>query len=133
VRQETTAVESEHASRWGSFLAWLAVGGCLTLGLAALLSVGAVLIGLALAGGLFLLRGRRRNAVAGCLAGTALPLFYLAWLNRGGPGTVCRATTGGRSCTDEYPPIPFLLAGVLSLAAGLLLFLVLDRGRRTKG
>ncbi|MFF4485527.1 hypothetical protein ACFY0F_03385 [Streptomyces sp. NPDC001544] len=110
------------------------VGGCVALGPAALLSVGLVLIvpGV-LAAVLLLLRKGHRNAVVGGVTGLSLPLFFLAHLNRGGPGTVCRAAAGGETCTDEYAPVPFLIAGALLFAAGLLVFLVLDRRRGGTG
>ncbi|MFI9241454.1 hypothetical protein ACIGXF_02435 [Streptomyces sp. NPDC053086] len=122
--------QERRSPEWGWFLAWLAVGGCLALGLAALLSVGVVLVVLAAPAAVFLFRKGHRTAVVGSLAGLALPLFYLAYLNRGGPGSVCRTTATGLSCTDEYTPVPFLVGGALLVAAGLLAFLVLDRRRR---
>ncbi|MFJ3307247.1 hypothetical protein ACIPSA_29900 [Streptomyces sp. NPDC086549] len=132
VQRKTVVVEGQRGSEWGWFLAWTAVGGCLALGLAALLSVGVALIALAAAVGVFLLRKGHRNAVVGGLAGLALPLFYLAYLNRGGPGNVCHATAGGRACTDEFAPVPFLAVGALLFAAGFAIFLVLDhRHKRT--
>lgn len=129
--QRKAAVAQEgHASEWLWFLGWLAVGGCLALGLAALLTVGVVLIAVAAVGAFLLLRKGHRNAVVGSVAGLALPLFYLAYLNRGGPGTVCRATVAGQTCTDEYTPVPFLAVGVVLFAAGFLVFRMLDRRGR---
>ncbi|MFF1407594.1 hypothetical protein [Streptomyces sp. NPDC058294] len=99
--------------------------------MAALLSVGVVLIALAVAAAVFLLRRRHRSAVPGALAGLALPLFCL---NRGGPGTVCHATAVAQTCTDAYAPVPFLAGGALLFAAGVLLFVLLGRrsGRRAR-
>ncbi|MFB0620019.1 hypothetical protein [Streptomyces sp. AGS-58] len=130
VHSNIVPAEERHAPEWGWFLAWLAVGGCLALGLAALLSVGVVLVVLAAAAAVFLFRRGHRSAVVGSLAGLALPLFYLAYLNRGGPGDVCHTTASGQTCTDEYAPVPFLVAGALLFAAGFLAFLVLDRRHR---
>ncbi|WP_328431360.1 hypothetical protein [Streptomyces sp. NBC_00453] len=127
MQRKASAVLDDRASEWGWFLAWLAVGGCVALGLAALLSVGLVLIVLGALAAVFLLRKGHRNAVVGGITGLSLPLSYLAYLNRGGPGNVCRATAGGETCTDEYAPVPFLIAGALLFAAGLLVFLILDR------
>ncbi|MET8451705.1 hypothetical protein [Streptomyces sp. NPDC005209] len=132
MQRRTVAVEGQRPSKWGWFLAWIAVGGCLALGLAALLSVGVVLIVLAAAVGVFLLRKGHRNAVVGAVAGLGLPLFYLAYLNRGGPGTVCHATAGERTCTDEFAPVPFLVVGALLFAAGFAVFLVRDHRHRRR-
>ncbi|MGW0964894.1 hypothetical protein [Streptomyces sp. NPDC002516] len=130
MQRKTVAVQGDRVSEWGWFLAWLGVGACLALGLAALLSVGAALIALAAVTAVLLLRKGHGNAVVGAVAGLALPLFYLAYLNRGGPGDVCHATAGGSTCTEEYAPIPFLIAGCLLFVTGFVIFLVLDRRRR---
>ncbi|WP_405815937.1 hypothetical protein OG241_15415 [Streptomyces sp. NBC_01390] len=117
-------------SGWGWFLAWFAVGACLATGLAAILSVGLVFLVVgAVAAGLLLRKGPQ-NAAVGGLAGLALPLFYLAYLNRGGPGNVCSSSSGGQTCVDEYTPVPFLIGGALVLAAGFVIFLLLERGGR---
>lgn len=118
---------------WGWFLGWLVLGACVAVGLAAILTVGLVLLLLAAVAAGFLLRKGPRNAIAGSLTGLALPLFYLAYLNRSGPGTVCHATSGGQTCTDEYTPIPFLVCGVILFAAGFLIFIMLDRRSSSAG
>ena len=115
---------------WGWFLAWFAVGACVAVGLAAILTVGPVLLGLAAVAAWLLLRKGPQNAVAGGLTGLALPLFYIAYLNRGGPGDVCRSASGGQTCTEEYTPVPFLVGGVLLFVAGFVIFLVIERGTR---
>ncbi|MDQ0931447.1 xanthine/uracil/vitamin C permease (AzgA family) [Streptomyces turgidiscabies] len=128
-----TRAEVDRAGRgagWGWFLAWLAVGVCVAAGLAAILSVGLVFLVLAAAAAGLLLRKGPRNAVVGALTGLALPLFYLAYLNRGGPGTVCRSSSGGQTCTDEYTPLPFLIGGVLVFFAGFVIFLMIERRGR---
>jgi hypothetical protein len=112
---------------WGWFLAWLLVGACAGIGLAAILTVGAALLVLAAVAAVFLLRTGPARAVVGAVSGAALPLFYLAYLNRGGPGEVCHAVAGGQACTDEYTPVPFLAAGALLLVAGLVLHVLTGR------
>jgi hypothetical protein len=119
-----------HPTPWGWFLAWFAVGVGAATGVAAILSVGLVLLVLAAAAAGLLLWKGPRTAVAGSLAGLALPLFYIAYLNQGGPGEVCHAASGGQTCTEEYTPIPFMVGGVLLFAAGFAIFLMLDRGGR---
>ena len=118
------------AAGWGWFLAWLLVGACAGIGLAAILTVGAAFVVLAAVAAVFLLRSGPRRAVLGGVSGVALPLFYLAYLNRGGPGEVCHAVPGGQSCTDEYTPVPFLVAGVLVLVAGCVIHAMTGRRAR---
>lgn len=126
-------VAQSRATEWGWFLAWLAVGGCLAFGLAALLTVGIAFSAVAVIAAMFLLRKGPRAAIAGGVTGLALPAFYLAYLNREGPGNVCHATAGGSTCTDEYAPVPFLVVGAILFVAGFLIFLMLERGRRDNG
>ncbi|WP_239158391.1 hypothetical protein [Streptomyces sp. SID13726] len=121
---------TDRTAGWGRFLAWLLVGACAGIGLAAILTVGALFLVLAAAASVFLLRKGPRGALAGAVAGVALPLFYLAYLNRGGPGEVCHAVSGGQTCTDEYTPVPFLVIGALLLVAGLVTHVI--AGRRTR-
>ncbi|CAM5685029.1 Integral membrane protein OS=Streptomyces griseorubiginosus OX=67304 GN=DWG14_06073 PE=4 SV=1 [Streptomyces griseorubiginosus] len=116
------------ATDWGWFLAWLLVGACAGVGLAAILTVGAAFLVLAAVAAVLLIRKGPGRAAVGAVAGLALPAFYLAYLNRGGPGEVCRTVTGGQSCTDEYSPVPFLVVGALLLVAGLAIHAV--NGRR---
>ncbi|MCQ9181367.1 hypothetical protein KMT30_20420 [Streptomyces sp. IBSBF 2953] len=128
------AVEPDgHAVAWGWFLGWLAVGACAGTGLAALLSVGVVLLLLAAGAAGLLLWRSPRNAMVGLLAGLAVPLFYIAYLNRSGPGTVCRTAADGQTCTDEYTPVPFLVGAVILLCAGFLTFLVLRHRTQESG
>lgn len=118
------------AAGWGWFLAWLLVGACAGIGLAAILTVGAAFVVLAAVAAVFLLRRGPGRAVLGGVSGVALPLFYLAYLNRGGPGEVCHAVPGGQACTDEYTPVPFLVAGVLVLVAGCVIHVMAGRRGR---
>ncbi|WP_234358616.1 hypothetical protein [Streptomyces sp. NRRL B-24085] len=116
---------------WGWFLAWLLVGACAGIGLAAILTVGVAFVVLAAVAAVPLLRRGPRRAVVGALSGLALPLLYLAHLNREGPGEVCHAVTGGQTCTEEYAPVPFLVAGALLLAAGIVIHVLTGRRGRT--
>ncbi|GAA2505504.1 MULTISPECIES: hypothetical protein [Actinomycetes] len=60
MRSSTTASVGQRGTPWGWFLAWAAVGACAALGLAALLSVGVLLLA-ASALVLHLLARRRGN------------------------------------------------------------------------
>ncbi|MEU6277776.1 hypothetical protein ABZ871_36085 [Streptomyces populi] len=109
------------------------MGACTGAGLTALLSVGLVLLLLAAVAAGFLLWRSPRNAMAGLLAGLAVPLLHIAYLNRSGPGTVCHTTADGQTCTDEYAPVPFLAGAVILLCASFLIFVVLHRRNKGSG
>ncbi|MET8079329.1 hypothetical protein [Streptomyces sp. NPDC005303] len=127
---DTSGDRRDRTAGWGWFLAWLLVGACGGIGVAAILTVGAAFVVLAAVAAVPLLRRGPRRAVVGAVSGLALPLFYLAYLNRGGPGEVCHAVTGGQTCTEEYTPVPFLVTGALLLAAGLVIHVMTGRHAR---
>ena len=107
----------------GYFLAWLLVGALEAAGLFSILSIGPVLLLLGGAGGAVLvLRRRTGPELSGVIAGLGLPLLYVAFLNRGGPGLICTTTSGGSHCTEQWSPWGWAAIGVLLLAAGVLIF-----------
>ena len=117
-------------SAWPWFCAWLGVGALGSLGVLTVLRVGVYLLPAALLAAALV--ATRRNAAAGLpglVSGLGAPLLYVAFLNRGGPGTVCTTTATGQSCVDAYNPWLWLAAGALLLLGGIL-FGVL-RQRRT--
>jgi hypothetical protein len=111
--------------RWRWFAAWLLVGGLYALSLLSMLSIGLFILPIAVLATVLLCRhSEALRGVPGLVAGIALPLFYVAALNRNGPGTICSAIDGGRGtmCTDELSPWPWLAAGVMFLALGTFVF-----------
>jgi len=88
------------------------VAGLATVGLF-LLALAAVLAAVGLA-----VPGLRRPSVPGLLVGLSVAPLYIAWLNRGGPGTVCSTTVDTVACTDAWSPWPFLAVGLLLAGAG---------------
>jgi len=113
--------ERDRAWRW--FVAWAAVGGGYLLALLSALSIGIFVLPVVVV--VTIVLARRPGAVVGVLgivSGLGLPLLYVAWLNRDGPGTVCTATGSGTDCTDEWSPWPWLVLGLVVVAAGILLF-----------
>jgi hypothetical protein len=111
------------------FGAWACVGALGAFGIAALLSVGIVL--LALAGGLAALLLWRTTSewvpMAGVGLGAAVPAGYLGWINRDGPGTVCHGIANGVSCTDEWAPWPFYAVALVLAVVSVGVFVYLDR------
>jgi hypothetical protein len=117
-----------HRMRTAALILWFAVGVSYGFGVAALLSVGALLLLVALAG-TALLASRRatRGGWPAVICGPAIALLYIAYLNRNGPGTVCTRTGSGQSCVDEYAPWPFVAAAVLLIVVGAALAVGLIR------
>ncbi|AXH96470.1 hypothetical protein [Ornithinimicrobium avium] len=71
-----------------------------------------------------------RSWLPGYLLGTSLPLLWVAWENRGGPGFVTFRTDAGGGGHELLDPVPWLLVGLaLVLLAAVLL--TLGRWRRT--
>ncbi len=112
-----------------SFLAWPVVGAALSFSVLALMTIGIFILPFALLGLFILLKwgGDRRSSV-GLISGLGLPLLYVAFLNRDGPGTICSPYgNGGQQCMDEWSPWPWFLIGAALVATGIALFVRLRR------
>lgn len=113
----------------GAFLLWCVAGAGFCLGVIAILSIGAfVLLATFALCGFLLWRLEWGWGMAGLLPGAALPLLYIAWINRDGPGEVCHGDARSITCADEYSPWPFVVAGGLFILVGVVTFV---RGRRS--
>lgn len=113
---------------WVAFAAWAVIGAGFSLGLLSILTIGLGVLALAGLATVALTRWHRGiEGAIGAVSGLAFPVFYVAYLNRGGPGTVCTSTPSSQSCTDEYDPWPFVAVGTVLLAAGLVAFVALRR------
>jgi hypothetical protein len=113
-----------------AFLGWCLVGAAWGLSVLSLLTIGPfVLLFTLMLVGWMLWRVDFGWGMAGIISGAALPVLYVAWTNRGGPGEVCsHIADGGESCTDEWSPWPFLVFALILLVVGLVVFLR-QRGR----
>ena len=113
---------------FGAFLGWCVAGAAGCFGVLSLLTVGPfVLLGTLFLCAWLLWRFDFGWAMGGLLSGAALPVLFVAWLNRDGPGRVCTSTATETSCTDEWSPWPFVVVAVVLAGAGVIAFL---RGRR---
>jgi hypothetical protein len=117
----------------GWFAVWVVVGAAYATGLAGALTVGIVLVPIAIVATVVLV-GRRAALVGapGAGVGAGAVLFYLAYVNRAGPGLVCTriAAGAGMRCVDETSPWPWLAAGVVVVLVAVVVFGVLVRRRR---
>jgi hypothetical protein len=113
-----------------AFLGWTAVGAGAILGVLTILTIGIfVLPATALLAGFLAWRRLSGQAWPGLLTGLGLIPLYVAYLNRGGPGTLCTTTALGESCMQEMSPWPWVAAGLGLAGAGAVLGLVLRRSR----
>lgn len=112
------------------FVIWAVIGAGGALALLTAPTIGIfVLPATVVLGAVLAWRGRRPQAGPGIVAGLGLPLLYVGYLNRGGPGTVCTPLPGGRECMQETSPWPWLAAGLLLVIAGLVMSLAAARRR----
>lgn len=111
------------SSRWRWFAAWAAVGVLLPMTLLGAFTIGVFMLPLAVLGSLALARRpAARRAVVGLVTGFGLPLLWVAYLNRSGPGFVCTSTATSQSCDQQWAPWPWLAVGLVAVAAGVLAF-----------
>jgi hypothetical protein len=116
-------------SVWPWFCGWLAVGAVGSLSLLTMLTIGLYLLLVTIVpAGLLATRRGSSAGLPGVISGLGVPLLYVAFLNRGGPGTVCTTTATGQSCVDEYNPWFWLAAGVALLIAGIVVGAVRQHG-----
>jgi hypothetical protein len=113
-------------TRWGrealTFAAWAVVGLTGILGVLSILTIGIfVVAGAALLAGYLARRIRSPQAGPGLLTGAGVMLLIVAYLNRGGPGTVCTTSAGSVSCTQEMSPWPWMATALCLIAVGVAL------------
>ena len=117
------------ADSFPAFLGWCVAGAAGCFGVLSLLTVGPfVLLGTLFLCGWLLYRFNFGWAMGGLLTGAALPVLYVAWLNRNGPGEVCTRTATSESCGDEWSPWPFVALALVLVVAGLATFARRSRG-----
>lgn len=110
---------------WTSFFAWAIVGAALSLSVLGAMTIGLFILPFAIAG-LFALRkwGGNQKSSVGLISGAGLPVLYIAFLNRQGPGMVCGSyKNGGGYCTEEWSPWPFIFVGAILVILGVVLFI----------
>ena len=114
---------------WVWFTAWLLVGAGFAVGLIGIASIGLFVLPLVVLATVLLVRRQHApSGLPGLISGLAIPLLYVAYLNRAGPGSICTTVTGGQECNDEWSPWPWLALGVMLFVLGVVVFI--DRQRR---
>jgi hypothetical protein len=113
---------------WAAFGAWAAIGAGYSLGFLSILTIGAGVLALTAVTTIALTRwSSGMSGAFGLVSGLAPPVFYIAYLNRDGPGTICTSGARSESCVDEWSPWPFIAAGLVLLAAGSVAFATVRR------
>jgi hypothetical protein len=78
-----------------------------------------------------ILLARRQSALGGLpglVSGIGVPLAYVAYSNRSGPGTICTTTAGGgQACIDEGSPWPWLAVAAVLVVIGVVAFVAWQR------
>jgi len=109
---------------------WAVAGAATALGVLTLLTIGVFVLPAAIVlCGVLAWRAPRWLAGPGITAGLGVPLLYVGYLNRGGPGTICTAVVGGTECSQQTSPWPWVAVGLLLFLAGLSMSLVAARRR----
>lgn len=91
------------------------VGAMAMLALIVFPTLGLLLIAVAVA-----VTRKAPHVLLGLLTGAGLPLLYVAYLNRAGPGAVCYHTALSGGCDQHLNPVPWLLIGLCLIAGGVL-------------
>ena len=114
-----------------TYLWWLLTGVVLGVGLVAAFALGPLLVIAAVAAaaaGAVVPSLRGRHAWLTVWAGIGVAPAYVAWLNREGPGIICRQSADGvQSCTEEYNPWGFAALAVLLVLGSVVGLFVLAR------
>jgi hypothetical protein len=111
------------------FAVWLVVGAAYAVSLLGAASIGLFVLPLPVFVTILLVRQRSaRGGAPGVVSGLGVPLFYVVYLNRSGPGTMCTpATDGGMSCVDQSSPWPWLAVAAILFLLGFAVFIVRQR------
>jgi hypothetical protein len=117
---------------WVSFFAWMLVGASFVMVIVGAFTIGIFFLPVAVIATIWLVRRpSSKRGLPGLFGGLGLPLIVVAYFNSGGPGMVCTQTQNVygtvHSCTQEWSPWPWLMAGVLLFIVGVVVFMVSSR------
>ena len=124
----TSSLPDRRGPSW--FIAWMPVGAGYSLAVLGAASSGLyVLIVIVAATVVLATRAGSRVGLPGLISGLSLPLFFVAFLNRSGPGTLCTSTATNYSCVEEWSPWPWLVIGIVLLVSGFVWYAIANRRR----
>ena len=114
--------------------AWILVGLAGLASVAGILTIGAFTMPMVYAGAIILLiRPDKTRGAAIMLFALAVGPLLVAWLNRNGPGQLCRSNPPeGVACSTQLNPWPWLGGAATSLAIATVLLLHARRRDATK-
>ena len=119
---------------WVWFVAWAGAGLSLMLAVLGAMTIGMFV--LPIAAGFTVFVATRKGSIVGIgglVSGGAFPLWFVAFLNRDGPGAICRNFATGSSCTEEMNPWPWLGIGLGFFVAGVVVFVTMARAAGRAG
>ena len=120
----------ENWRAWAVFAAWLAVGASYSFALLDAVASGVFVLPFAVIATIVVAKLTRGwSSLFGTISGFGVPVLYVAWLNRSGPGNVCVAGPSSMSCGQERNPFPWLVTGLALLAIGGLTFVAYENAR----
>jgi hypothetical protein len=111
---------------------WAVAGGCTAISVISF--IGVFFLPVAGLSVLAALRWGRRSAgrsALGAIAGSGVPFLIVAYIQRKGPGTVCRHTATASGCDEYLDPRPWLAIGLVLALGGVAAFL-LARARQRR-
>lgn len=112
-----------------SVVPWLLVGAVIVIFGLSLPSVGLLVLAMAVFGAVVLSWGW---GLPWLLVGAAMPVLWVAWKNRGGPGERCFETQNVSGCSELLDPLPWLVVGLVILTASAGIYLIGVRHTRSK-
>jgi hypothetical protein len=133
-RDSSTKMATTSSRPWTYFGLWMLVGGAYAMVIAGAFTIGIFFIPIAIIATVFLARGQTsRRGVPGLISGLALPVLYVAYRNRGGPGYICTTSQGNggavTSCGSQYNPWLLLAAGLALFGVGVGVFIISSRSK----
>ena len=126
-----STTRQEATGQLAGFVIWAMVGAGACLAVLGVLTIGIFVAPVVVVVAWVLVRARGVDrSIAGALSGASLMLFFVAWVNREGPGTVCRVSAQATECEERWSPWPWLALGLVFLVGGIAAFQVLGRRHR---